>query len=188
MGCAIPWQRRRLHHSNTQSAVVYRNPRCESVTVPLLSADSELIYNIDRPMYSSRMSRSTSKSDIIWHRKLEAMRLISSKLSQTFLEQKYSCLMRRIYTADDHSFQYNGGANSNGKIPNEVTAEKNVTSSLWVFQELSGDLPTPTPYSVSCLHSLITSSWRFWDWRMVRSIPKTRITSNTVQITKWEHN
>jgi hypothetical protein len=56
---------------------------------------------------------------------------------------------------------YNGSAlaiNSNAKIPNEVTlaAEKNATSSLCVFQELSGDLPTPTPYSVSYLYSLIT--------------------------------
>ena len=71
-----------------------------------------------------------------------------------FPEQNYSCLMRRIYTADNHLFQYNGGVitpNSNAKVPYEVTAEKNVTPSisLWVFQELSGHLPTPTPYSVS---------------------------------------
>ena len=67
--------------------------------------------------------------------------------------------MGRIYSADDRSFQYNGGAltpYSNTKVPNEVTAEKSVTPSLWVFQELSGDLPTSTPYSVSYLYSLIT--------------------------------
>ena len=157
----------------------------------------ELIYNIDRPMYSSRMSHNTSKSDIIvYHRKLKATRYILSKptWTQLFLEQKYSRLLHRIYTADNHLFQYNGGAltpNSNAKVPNEVTAEKNVTSSssLWVFQELSGDVsstPSPTPYSVSYLYNPITR--RFWDWWMVRSIPKTRNTLNTAHITGWEHN
>ena len=109
-------------------------------------------------MYSSRMSHNASKSNIIRHRKLKATRFISSKLSQLFLKQKYLCLMHRIYTADNHLFKYNGGAltpNSNAKVPNEVTAERNATS-LWVFQELSDDLPTTTPYSVSYLYSLIT--------------------------------
>lgn len=56
-----------------------------------------------------------------------------------------------IQAADNRLFQYNGGAlspNSNAKVPGEVTAEKNATSSLWAFQELSDDLPTPTPYSI----------------------------------------
>ncbi|KAM6493128.1 hypothetical protein JOM56_011262 [Amanita muscaria] len=56
-----------------------------------------------------------------------------------------------IQSADNRSFRYNGGAlspNSNAKVPGEVTAEKNATSSLWAFQELSDDLPTPTPYSI----------------------------------------
>lgn len=87
-----------------------------------------------------------------------------------FLGQKCSCLIpTRIYTADNHLFQYNGGEitpNSTAKVPNEVTAEKiqNVTSPLWIFQG-SGDLPTSTPYSVSYLYILITR--RFQDWGMV---------------------
>jgi hypothetical protein len=115
--------------------------------------------NFDRPMYSSQMSHNTSKSDFKQHRKLEVKRLISSKLLQPFLKQNYSCLICRIHTADNRLFQYNGGAlspNSNATVPKEVTAEKTTTPSLWVFQELNGDLPTPTPYSVSNLYSLIT--------------------------------
>ena len=74
--------------------------------------------------------------------------------------------MHRIYTADNHLFRYNGGdalaSDSNTKVPNKVTAEKNATSSnsesssSWGFQELSGDPPTSTPYGVSYLYSLIT--------------------------------
>ena len=52
-------------------------------------------------------------------------------------------------------FQYNGDTLApilNAKVPNEVAVEKNVTPSLWAFQESSG-LPTQTPYSVSYLQS-----------------------------------
>jgi hypothetical protein len=81
---------------------------------------------------------------------------------------------------------YNGGAlatNSNAKIPNEVTlaAEKNVTSSLWVFQELK------SPDSNSLQRELSLQSDYLAILRlginMVRSIPNIRITSNTGQIT-----
>ena len=50
-------------------------------------------------------------------------------------------------------------------------------------------------WAVISRHQLLTAwvfftAWLnfFWDQRMVRSIPKTQITSNTVQDTRWEHN
>ena len=86
------------------------------------------------------------------------MRFISSKLS---LEQKYSYLelMRRIYAANNHMFWYNGGTlapNSNAKVPNEVIPEKNITSSssLWVFQELSGNLPVYDPRVLALIEQM----------------------------------
>lgn len=60
-----------------------------------------------------------------------------------------------IRTTDDRLFQHNSDKQStitNTKVPDEVTAEKNATSTLgptthWVFEELSGDI-TPSPYSI----------------------------------------
>jgi hypothetical protein len=81
---------------------------------------------------------------------------------------------------------YNRGTlatNSDAKVSNEVTlaAEKNVFS-LLVFQELSGDLPTSTPYSELSLQSDYSAILRL-RMNMVRFIPNTRITLNTVQFT-----